>query len=473
MRWLAPLTLLVWVGTTFAASLQTELEALAKSADAGDADVSVHVADLRGRTIASIEADRKMIPASNMKLITTAAAAHLLGEEFVFRTRLHQHGGDLVIVGDGDPAFGDPAILHAMNMDVEDLLARWVEVVHHAGVKRVERVLVDDRVFDDEQVHPAWPLKQLNRWYCAPVAGLNFNDNCLDIFARPTRPGQTAIVSTRPVDAPVVLSTLARTGSRNSLWASRRIGSNEITVHGEVRARFRSPIYVTVHDPPTFFARVFADRLEDSGLEVEKVGRVDAEHHEDGRLIAEVQTPIDEVLKRCNRASQNLFAEALLKRMGHEVTGEAGSWSNGAAAIRMFLARKIGPAAAEMVISDGSGMSRENRVTASGLTALLGAMHDPDDPAATMFFDSLPVAGESGTLRRRFGGFDIDGEVRAKSGYLNGVYALSGYIIHEHETFVFSILLNDSNQARYRGSKVIDRMVDKIDAATAKAAASE
>jgi len=467
--WLAGLALFTVAAQ--AVSLQARLEQLAATPDAGKAVVAVHVRDLDdGATVAAIEADRRMIPASNMKLLTTAAAVKLLGDDFRFSTRLYQQGDDLVVVGDGDPAFGDPAILHAMDMDVEDMLDRWVDVVQRAGIERVDRLMVDDRVFDDQHVHPLWPAKQLNRWYCAPVAGLNFNDNCLDVFARPTAPGQTAVVTTRPVDAPVVLTTIARTGRRNSLWASRRIGTNRITVHGEVKARFRRPIYVTIHDPPTFFARTYADRLEAAKVTVGSVRRVPPTHNAGGRLLAEVRTPLDEVLKRCNRDSQNLFAEALLKRMGHEATGEAGAWSNGAAAVRMFLARTLGPDASAFAVSDGSGLSRDNRVTPQLLTQLLRHMKRDGDVDAKLFFNSLPVAGEHGTLRRRFAHADLAGDIHAKSGYLDGVYALSGYLVQNHNAYAFSIILNDADRAPYRGRAVIDRMVGAIDKALADAA---
>jgi D-alanyl-D-alanine carboxypeptidase/D-alanyl-D-alanine-endopeptidase (penicillin-binding protein 4) len=227
-------------------------------------------------------------------------------------------------------------------------------------VKKVDRIVIDDRIFDAQRVHPNWPTDQLHLWYCAEVAGLNFNNNCLDIYATPTRPGESPIIHTQPLNAPVVLTTAARTGRKNAVWPTREPGTNRITIRGEVKHRLTRPIYVTVDDPPMLFAKTFRDRLVSAGVTVEGIARADDDFQIDGaRLIAEVRTPMREVLARCNKDSQNLFAEALIKRIGHETTGDPGSWLSGSAAIRMFLSKALGPDASNFVIDDGSGMSRE------------------------------------------------------------------------------------------------------------------
>jgi len=471
-RYLIVAALLVITSSVSARSLQSRMEALVRTADLGDATCAFHVRDLAdGLSVAEMKAAQQMIPASNAKLVTTAVALTLFKPDFAMRTQLRQADGNLVVVGDGDPAFGDPRILGAMNMNVEDMLARWVDVVKKARITQADRLLIDDRAFDGMQVHPNWPNDQLHLWYCAPVAGINFNDNCLDIFASPNPRSRSPIIKTRPFNAPIVMTNLATNGKRNALWATREPDTNRITVRGTVRYSFRAPIYVTMHDPPMVFGKLLADRLNTAGVKVGRVARVtDDMKFRDERLLAEVKTPLGEIIRRCNKDSQNLFAEALLKRIGLKATGDPGSWPAGSAATRMFLSKFLGPDAAAIVVDDGSGLSRNNRVTADLLTQLLDRMHRTDERRAAMFIDSLPVGGEDGTLARRFNQDKLTGVVRAKSGYIKRVLALSGYIEHDEHTYAFSILLNDFDKPAFKGKRLIDQLVFAIDAYLAETA---
>jgi len=178
-------------------------------------------------------------------------------------------------------------------------------------------------------------------------------------------------------------------------------------------------------------------------------------------VIAVEKTSMVDVVNRCNKRSQNLFAEALLKRMGRQVTGSEGSWVSGAAALRIFLKKQLGAEASIVRISDGSGLSRNNRVTAALLTDLLRGVA-ADDDLGDVFVDSLAIGGVDGSLRKRLRSHDhLKGRVIAKSGYINGVVTLSGYLIvtrdakpldgrapastllDEEHVVAFSILVND------------------------------
>ncbi len=469
---------MLWLAVASAASgqsLQARLERLAQSADIGEADCAFHVLDLNdGLAVAESDSDKPMIPASNMKLVTTAAAIVLLNDAFTFTTRLYRHGDDLVVIGDGDPAFGDPQILAAMGMDIENLLMRWVDVIQRAGITDIDRIVIDDRVFDRNHVHPNWPDDQLEQWYCAQVAGLNFNNNCLDIYATPTSRGEP-LIKTRPLDAPVVMTNLARSGQRNAVWATRQTGTNRITVRGEVRHQLQAPIHVTINDPAIFFGQTLRDRLRAAGVPVDNVVRIADDAVFDtttATLLAEVQTPLDEVLARTNQDSQNLFAEALFKRIGHQATGDPGSWSSGAAAVRMFLSKLIGSDAARIVIDDGSGLSRENRIPPALLTRILQNMRRMDH-VGPRYLQSLAATGENSRIDSRFGGSkQPEADLYAKTGYIRGVVALSGYLIRNDHAYAFSIILNDFDKPLYRGKRAIDRMVLAIDDYLAEIAAT-
>ncbi len=462
------------------ANAQSSVEALIRTGDIGSAVCSVYVLNLNSNEVVVQRfGNRPMIPASNMKLVTTAAAIKVLGPEFQFSTKLLQQGDDLVVVGDGDPGFGDPKLLaelglnhvvgnghvnhkgSELGLEVEHLLARWVAVVKDADISRINTLYVDDRQFDRQFVHPAWPKEQLHLWYCAQVAGLNFNDNCLDVYATPgKRAGDTPVITTRPLDAPVNLTNLARTGKRNALWLSREQGTNRITLRGTIPHRLVSPIHVTVHDPPMFFGHTFRDRLLVSGVDVKQVARVNTQVElQDTRILAEVRTPLRNVLARCNKQSQNLFAEALLKRVGRHATGEPGSWTSGAAATRMFLSRALGPDARDITIDDGSGLSRNNQVTTRLLVRLLNHMHR-DPRMAQMYKQSLAHGGKEGTLAKRFRSAKFkDVVIQAKSGRLRDVLALSGYLTRGDDTLAFSIILNNFKKSGSQGKRLVDAIL--------------
>jgi len=476
-RGVAALFALVWVLVALPAVAQ-DAEALTRSllrgADLGPTQYTVAARDLtRDQWLIELDADEPMIPASNMKLLTTAAAVELLGPGFVFTTELIEvsaedyHGQDhdpqldqpgaLMIMGSGDPGLGDPKLLREhLNIDAEQLLETWVDAVVKTGKKRFAAIVIDDRIFDHQFVHPSWPVDQLNRWYCAEVAGINFHDNCIDVIPRPTRRGLAPEINLFP-DAPFIDTTnRAKTGRDDSFWISRTLKENQFTFHGSVRHRPAQGIPVTVHDPPRFFARLLVHRLAQRGVTVDRVHRpADGAAPLPGRTLHVIRTTLPLILERTNRNSQNLFAEALLKRMGHQVTGSPGSFENGAAAVRIYLRNILGPRSAVASVADGSGMSRDNRVTARLLVRLLEHMHHAEH--ADTFRKSLAFAGRTkqgkhvgvGTLNGRFRDLEPGAWVFGKSGYLRGVSALSGYLVFpdpdqpdQHRVIAFSILFN-------------------------------
>ncbi len=183
------------------------------------------------------------------------------------------------------------------------------------------------------------------------------------------------------------------------------------------------------------------------------------------RTIAVITTPLFDVLERSNTDSHNLYAEALFKRMGHEITASPASWRNGASVLRMLIADKIGASAAEsIVIEDGSGMCRGNRVSAKTLAQWVRVLARSEhwEP----FVDSLATPG-NGTFKKRFKDFQLQSSLHAKSGYLTGTYGLTGVLINEstYQRVVFSILVNDvpSGPLQRNTKPMMDRMVKSID----------
>jgi D-alanyl-D-alanine carboxypeptidase/D-alanyl-D-alanine-endopeptidase (penicillin-binding protein 4) len=472
--------LMVGVQALVAGPLDREAERLVQGANLGGGSVALYIADLdTGEEIASYRADEQMIPASTMKLLTTGAALRVLGDDFTFRTQLILDESVtppvLIVRGDGDPALGDPAIFMDENpgTTLGVLFDQIAQTLKGAGVESLTGIVIDDRVFDRTYTHEAWPEDQLNRWYCAQVGGLNFHTNVINVYTQPSSSG-APIIRLEPDAYWVQMEVKAKSNAkaRDTAWVSRPTKSNEFTVHGNVSAR--SEIPVAIDTPPLFAGRVLAAALEERGLtigtdgqsvtDLVRVWEIGDEFVE-SRTVAVITTPLDDVLRRVNTNSYNLYAEALLKRIGHEITSDPGSWENGAAVIRMTLSDNIGPEAAETtVISDGSGMSRENRVTPTTFVKWMRSLARTD--LWESFERSLATPGE-GTLRRRFDGGEIKSRLHAKSGYLTGTYALAGVLEHPRsgQRVAFSIMLNDvkAGSSTRNAKPLIDDIVEEID----------
>ena len=465
--------------TALAGPLDRQTERLITSTNLGGGTAAVYIADLdTGEELASYESDEALIPASTMKLLTTGTALHVLGADFVFKTKLIlDESVDpplLIIEGDGDPALGDPAIFEGEQPGVEMgmLLDQIAETLRGAGVESISGIVVDDRVFDRNYTHPAWPEDQLNRWYCAQIGGLNFHTNVINVYTQPAQSG-TPLVRMQPDAYWVQLNVKAKSNrkSRDTAWVSRPTKANIFTVHGNVSAK--SEIPAAVDTPPLFAGRVLATALGERGITVGDgtQSTIDAvrlvepgESLETSRTLAIITTPLDEVLRRINTNSHNMYAESLLKRIGNEVTSDPGSWENGSAVIRMVMSERIGAAAAEStIISDGSGMSRENRVTPKTFVSWMRSLARSDD--WDTFVASMATPG-SGTLKKRFGD-EISSELHAKSGYLTGTYGLAGVLEHPRtrQRVVFSIMLNDvrAGSTALNAKPLIDDIVDEID----------
>ncbi|MEM9296093.1 MAG: D-alanyl-D-alanine carboxypeptidase/D-alanyl-D-alanine-endopeptidase [Planctomycetota bacterium] len=484
------------------ADLESDIRGLVRDAGLGETVTAVAVKDLdRDRYLVRLRLDEALAPASNMKLVTTAAALDRLGPDFVFETRLERIDGpdeqtvDLVLRGGGDPVFGDPTLLRRLEDQInrdrpadqrvavnpDSVLDDWVDDLVQDGVTRVRTLWVDDRVFDQEFVHPDWPKDQLDFYYCAEVGGLNFYNNVINFTAIPTAPGAAPDVEAYPFGAFVTTYNLARTGRANDLRITREPAKNVFTFRGASPSRERISARRTFHDPPRFLADLLAERMRAKGVAVDAIARPDLMRNLPQAVVIErFRTTLPWVLLRVNRDSHNLAAEAVLKRLGHEMTGAPGSFAAGGAATRRFLSERLNHRAAiqGVRVADGSGMSHRNRLTARLLVETLDLMfEDPEHAAVARSVLARP--GQRGTLRNRMKG-ELAGRLFAKTGTIGrpidgqwiSASTLSGVLeIDDPENpgrvrrVAFSILMN-GYRPRYSNAVVRqlqDRLVNRID----------
>lgn len=408
-------------------------------------------------------AHQPLIPASNLKLVTTSAALEKFGADFRFRTMLLMNAeGDVILVGDGDPTFGDGEYLKKVGWGVTTVYENWAEQLKNRKITTVRNVVVDDSVFDENFVHAHWPADQVHMRYEAGVGGVNLNANCVDFSVRPNGPGQLVSFSLEPDTKYVNVRNTCVAGAENAVWLSRSAGVNDIVLRGTTRGSSPTVQAVTIHDPPMYAATVLAETLAARGVrvtgQVKRDRTIRAQTQQVGRqgpfaapqfgLVAVHETPLPAVLARCNKDSMNLYAESLCKRLGFAATGGAsGSWENGTAAVGAYL-KSIGIAEAEFRLDDGSGLSKENAISAHALTTVL--IRDFYGKGRETFLASLSVAGSDGTLEDRFRGehADLRGRVIGKSGYVNGVRSLSGFLkAKDDRWYAFSILMNKTPNA--------------------------
>lgn len=454
--------------------LAREIDAVLAGKGLRGATVGVHVASpASGRVLCSRNGMTKLIVASNQKILTAATALRELGPRYEFETALFLSGeagvdggtleGDLILRGGGDPTLGSWWV---GEQPVEEL-ERWAGLLAAAGVRRVTGdVVADDTFFDRQRVHPDWPSSQLHRPYCAPVSGLSLMDNCLRINVSPgARVGEPAILSLA-TDIPALTltnrcSTLAK---RPAIWFKHEPGSLGIEVHG--RARHGSGVYVgevTAPEPALLAAGALEGALRRKGITVQGKVRLadptDVSGRAGWRRLAVRRTPLPKVLRVMLKSSNNMYAEHVIKTVGAETEG-TGSWQAGLAQTEKML-RGLYFREHEFELADGSGLSRDNRLPAALMSSVLTAMDHSEH--RDVFRGLFPVSGEDGSLAGRLADAGHKGKVRAKTGYLQSVGALSGYAeTAGGKHLVFSILINDFKGGNAAMKEIEDRIARAI-----------
>jgi D-alanyl-D-alanine carboxypeptidase/D-alanyl-D-alanine-endopeptidase (penicillin-binding protein 4) len=424
----------------------------------GTPNLGVSVVPLGGpRFQYGYRAETPLIPASNQKLLTTAAALALLGPDYTFETEL----GDLAVRG-----AGDPTISGRQDGDPYSAFRPWAAELRARGVRSVAGDLyLEHGLFDGPVTHPDWPPEQLMWWYEAPVEALSFSDNCLLLRAWGSRrPGQPGVLDMFPRVDVLDLRNKLRTGSnrgRHHWVVNRPPGSRVVDVSGDLNP-LRPPleVWLTVPDPVAYFGAALKDALRQEGIEVQgelrPVERLPGPWWE---LVATHRTLLVDALNVTNKRSQNFYAESLFKLLGARLCGE-GTWDGGARVVSDFLTRRVGWPSDRFRIVDGSGMARGNTVTARQITALLQHMYR--QRWGVEFVRSLPFSGEpEASLHKRMTAAPYRGNVFAKTGTLSGVSALSGFAKgRSGRLYAFSIIVNGGGDGRGVQDRVVQAIVD-------------
>jgi D-alanyl-D-alanine carboxypeptidase/D-alanyl-D-alanine-endopeptidase (penicillin-binding protein 4) len=461
-------------------SLRAELERLIQGAGWPNDRWSVLVVSLdRGDTIYSHSPDLMLAPASNVKLFTSAAALYYLGPHFRFNTFLLADGavrdsvleGNLVVYGTGDPTI---AGRFGRSTSVWEAFA---DSLLSQGIRQVTGDVVGDAsYFRGPGTGQGWQDSYIDAAYAAPASALTYAENIATLRIRPAaqagwRPEVTLVPGGDGIGIVNQANTVAQGATTIRVFRSSYGGP--LMVHGQIPQRSPGVLRaVPVSDPARYAAAVFREVLQSRGITV--LGEVrSVEREEDSAVTARSvfapafdrrtpvrvlaihnSPPLQQILEVVNKRSHNLLSEQVLRAMGRVAVGE-GSVEGGIKAVRHMLEREGGGESLELELFDGSGLSSLNRASARTFIQLLSLMHH--SPMWESFWATLPETGARDGLRR-MGRTAADGKLRAKTGTINNVSALSGYVQAANgERLAFSIVSNNV-PSTWRAKRIEDAM---------------
>lgn len=406
------------------------------------------------QSLYSREANRYFIAASNVKLLTTAAALQQLGAEFRIRTSIYDTGaGVLRVVGRGDPSLSAAQ------------LKELAQQLKRQGVQVVQQLVVDDSYFQGDAINPTWEWEDVQADYGTAVNSLILHQNAVELTLSPQQLDQPLKATWSDPIAGLQWqidnrSVTAQAGVAGDVEVSGVLGKPTLQITGQLASDAEPESFgLAILDPAAYFLQHLDNALEAEGIRVIntliEASGVGGQFPKGREVAGVVSPPLADLLVEINQDSNNLYAEVLLRTLG--AATDTNATETGLNTIKATLTA-LGVEPESYVLVDGSGLSRRNLVSPEAIAQTLQRM--AQTPESQIYRASLPVAGISGTLRRRFRDTKAQGIVQAKTGTLTGISALSGYIdVPTYQPLVFSILVNQSDQSAAILRQAIDEIV--------------
>lgn len=463
--------------------LQTKIRQRLFAQEVRRGRVGVKVVSLiSGKVIFENDADKYFMPASNMKNFTVATGLEKLGSDFKFVTSVYANAmpdasgvvkGDMRIFGRGDVSIST-AFFGTTPTDPETYykgIDRLVDKITAAGVKRIEGSIVgDESYFRGFHIPGTWEWDDLQWYYGAEISALPINDNAIDIAVTPTSVGSPCLVTISPPNNLFQITntctTTAASTARN-LSVHKRLDRNVLEISGTIPTGdvgYKNSI--TISRPADLFVALLKQRLEKRGIVVTGNSRVLPRNiaSPTGQIeIAKLESPpFREIAAKTMKPSQNMFTETILWTLGEQVGRKSGDNADssqlGINVMKSFLT-SIGIPADGIIPYDGSGLSRHDLITPNAVVTLYTYMSKQSKNAG-VWRDSLTIGGVDGTLRNRFKGTLAEGNMRGKTGTIDQVSALSGYVkTAAGEELVVSLVVNGVAEPRQRTSLIDDIVV--------------
>jgi serine-type D-Ala-D-Ala carboxypeptidase/endopeptidase (penicillin-binding protein 4) len=447
-RAIAGILLLCLTASASAQTLAEKITALAERPPFDRAIWGIVVEDGAGRPLYLRNPHTLLMPASNRKLFTAAAAGSCLGFDHQFATELWLDGDDLVLRGGGDPSLGG-----RYAFDRHAVFAPFVEALRARGIREIRGDLVADASrFDRTTLPPGWEWDDLPYYYAAPVDALGYNENVVGVFVESC---ERPVVMTDPGFVPAAApNVVCAEGKEPSV---RTDASNTVVIEGEMPARYQT--LTSIASPALYAAQALRDSLRRAGIRVRGTIRLNVKPRSWRERIAAIESPfLADLLAIVLKPSHNLFAETVLKNLAAG-GAEPASYAAALGVERRFLVGEVGLDGAEFRFQDGSGLTTKDLVSAAATVKLLRWMDAP--PRAGAWWPLLATPGEEGTLRRRL--LPLAARFRGKTGSISGVNALSGIVRGANGgTRYFAIVLNHHLAAGGEALRAIDAMTAAI-----------
>lgn len=422
------------------------------------ASVSICILDCSdGRVIAEKDPDKSLVPASVMKMVTSATALEMLGPDYTFKTMLGYSGkintskgileGDIIIKGGGDPALGSEYFQDHYG----DFISDWVEAIKSLGIRRITgKIISDDSYYDYQPVPSRWLWEDVGNYYGAGAYGLSVFDNTLKIHLKTGLEGSIPLITkmTPGEVYPDLTNRLVSYGITDSGYVFAAPYGSSGWIEGSVPAGNDDFVLkASISDPPLLLAEIISARLKLAGITVKEGSttcRLGGEKRSAEPVVILLTTspPLSDIIRVLNHESVNLFAEHLVKELG-KVYENKGSTASGIKTINRFLADSAGIRSGGIILTDGSGLSPSDVIDSRDLSMLLLYMKNHGKYYGE-FYSSLPEAGKAGTLKNRFKDPVFSSSLRAKSGSMTRVRSYSGYLTcRSGKEVVFSIIINN------------------------------
>jgi len=454
------------------APLIDRIETIMSEHDLQEAHWGVLIRSLEtGETWYEENKDKQFVPASNQKIPTTAAVLLELGPDFQYETTLSHTGrieggvlhGDLVVRGTGDVTLSERFL-----DDSRDVFFGWADKLKEKGVTRIDgNVVGDDNAWEDSHIGAGWARGSgaISAWYYAEYGPLTLNENLISITVTgpDSMEGEVTIEANLPSQYYSFVNEVEVIEEGNSSVSARREeNSNVMTVRGRVAVGDNATTSCTITNPTLWYATVLKESLEEAGIRVSGEAKdiYDLEGWDDDTPARHVITvyhspPMVQIATMLMKRSQNMFAETMVYTLGM-TTGDVATFANGRAVLQNHL-QDMGLEPGSYSFSDASGLSRFNFVSPEQVSVMLTYMRDHE--LWDVWYDTFPIMGVDGTLRNRSRDTEIAGKVRAKTGTLSSVRALSGYTeTGDGEPVVFSFLVNGHRS----GAGPVDQIIDSV-----------
>lgn len=430
-----------------------------------------------GENLFSLNTKRNFIPASNRKILTSIFDLVKLGPDFQYRTYAYLQGiqkdsvffGNLIVRG-----MGDPTLSGRFNENrPTEVFEAWADSLKKRGIKIIRgRIVGDDNFFGDDVLGSFWEWDGESNWYSAQLSGLSFNDNCVDWTVIPSKTKDTVAIKLSPntkyLHINNRLHSVVSQAAANGAQITRRRATNIVDATGNVfREVGAQSGNVTMENPTLFTVTVLNEVLQSRGIQSDSgVADIDSLYgfsysNKDSNLVilGTYKSPkLAEMLKIINKKSQNFYAEQIWRTVA--ALDSNGTGEHAIEMEKKFL-QEIGLRPDKMSLCDGSGYARGNLVSPNDIVLILKWIRQ--HKYWTVFKESLPVAGEDGTLKNRMKEGHAFQNAIAKTGYLDNVKSISGYVrTIDKEPVVFSIICNNFTADRYEVEKVQDQIIELI-----------